>query len=316
MADASSALTCGNCREPMQRLALQGHYGAKVDVDLCAGCHLVWFDGTENVRLTGASLVELIDAMGRAQTLAHHVLRRDAGCARCRGALKTVHNQSRWGRSTQLECVNGHGAYTSFAQFLADKGFTRPLSSADRAALLEREGAIHCVGCGAAIGAADSRCPQCQALPALFDLARLARALDPEGAIDDQPVHAAPARRGAFDCPACGAPVTSAVDFRCGHCGATLAVARLGEAAAAVKPLAAALRAHADKPSPKTVARRLATVDRNAAQQRAWAAEMEAQSRQESRAVGWSWGGEHPSIGRWAAAIAAAALALLYLLGR
>lgn len=91
------ALSCGNCRQPMRRLALPGHYGRGVDLDMCAGCHLVWFDLTETARLTGPALLELIGQMAASQSLPHEVWRKDAGCARCKGSLKTVHNRSRWG---------------------------------------------------------------------------------------------------------------------------------------------------------------------------------------------------------------------------
>ena len=37
-------LSCGNCGEPMLALPLAGHYGQQVEIDLCAPCHLVWFD--------------------------------------------------------------------------------------------------------------------------------------------------------------------------------------------------------------------------------------------------------------------------------
>jgi len=57
-------LRCGNC-EPMQRLALNGHYGQQVEIDLCAPCHLVWFDAVESVRLTGVSTLSLRVAAAR-----------------------------------------------------------------------------------------------------------------------------------------------------------------------------------------------------------------------------------------------------------
>ena len=73
-------------------------------------------------------------------------------CPRCAGRLKTVHNQSRWGRSVQLQCLKRDGAYQSFAQFLEEKGLLRPMSRLDRAKLLRDRGRIDCVNCGAAIG--------------------------------------------------------------------------------------------------------------------------------------------------------------------
>ena len=57
-----------------------------------------------------------------ARALPHEMLRADPRCPRCAGRLKTVHNQSRWGRSLQLQCERRHGAYQSFAQFLRGEG--------------------------------------------------------------------------------------------------------------------------------------------------------------------------------------------------
>ena len=280
IATAEPALVCGNCRQPMQRLVLPGHYGRAVEIDLCAGCHLVWFDLSETARLTGPALLELIGTMARAQTLPHELLRADARCARCRSGLKTVHNRSRWGQSLQLECLNRHGAYQSFAQFLQEKGLLRPMSRIDRARLLQRDGQIDCVKCGATIGAGDERCSHCQSVPSLLDVARLARALDPEGAIEPQAVHAAQAHQAAMQCAACGAALPPEPSLACAQCGATLAVSRLAQAHEQVAALGPALRAHARKPSTAVVRRRFEALDADLPRRREWAAKMEAEARQ------------------------------------
>jgi protein-arginine kinase activator protein McsA len=146
------AIACGNCHEPMQRLMLPGHYGRSVEIDLCSHCHLVWFDQTETARLSGSALLELIGAMAGSQSLPHRTLDPKAGCARCGATLKTVHNRSRWGQSLHLECRAGHGAYQTFSQFLQEKGLLRPMSRIDRARLIEKQGRIDCVNCGASVG--------------------------------------------------------------------------------------------------------------------------------------------------------------------
>lgn len=274
------ALACGNCRQPMQRLGLPGHYGREVEIDLCAACHLVWFDLTETARLTGPALLELIGTMAQAQTLPHELLRPTVRCVRCAGSLKTVHNQSRWGRSLQLECLNRHGAYQSFAQFLQEKGLLRPMSRVDRAQLLERQGQVDCVNCGAAIAAGDERCSHCQSVPSLLDVARLARALDPEGALEPQAVHATPAYQAALQCAACGAALPPGQSLGCPQCGATLAVSRLAEAHEKVEALGPALRAHAARPAPAVVKRRLAALETDIPRRRDWARTMEAEASQ------------------------------------
>jgi hypothetical protein len=295
-ASAAPLLICGNCRAPMRRVVLPAHYTGQVELDLCDGCNLLWFDGTECVRLPGSSLLGLIDEMARAQGLPFHVLRRDAGCARCRAPLKTVHNTSRWGRSLQLECRSGHGAYQSFAQYLAGKGLVRSMSLVDRAALLARDGRIDCVDCGAAIGQHDEHCPQCQAVPALLDVARLAHALDPEGGTRDHAVHNTPGQRGALECPACGAATPAAQPVACPQCGATLSITRLADVARTVGALADALRRHESKPSPEIVARRLKANDGNLERQREWARDMEREAQQRRGHGGFERGDDQPAV--------------------
>lgn len=274
---ASRALACGNCGDAMQSLRLAGHYDRAIEIDLCAPCHLLWFDRIESARLSGPGVLGLIGTMAEAQSLPHRTLRDDARCPRCRGGLKTVHNRSRWGRSLQLECLTQqHGAWQSFAQFLFEKGLVRPLSSADRAALLRRDGRIDCVNCGAPVGAADTECGHCRSVPSLVDVARLARALDPEGAIEPQAVHAATAERSALGCMACGAALETAHALQCGQCGATLAVSRLADAHRQVAALEPALLAHARKPSPQVVRKRLEAQAGDLPRHREWLERMRA----------------------------------------
>jgi hypothetical protein len=269
----------------MRRLLLPGHYGRPVELDLCEGCHLVWFDATETARLSGPALLELIGTMAQAQRLPHVTLRPQAHCTRCSSTLKTVHNQSRWGRSLHLECQRGHGAYQSFAQFLQEKGLLRPMSRVDRAGLLERQGRLDCVNCGAAIAADEAHCSHCLSVPSLVDIARLARALDPEGAIEPQPVHGVAAQQAALQCAACGAALPPEESMHCAQCGATLAVSRLSEVHAQVAVLEPALRAHAAKPAPEVVRRRLDALSGDIPRRREWAAQMESEARQGSLAT-------------------------------
>jgi hypothetical protein len=271
-------LACGNCRAPMQRLALAGHYTQRVDLDLCRNCDLVWFDGTETAQLSGPALLELIGAMAAARALPHELLKSDARCARCDGALQIVHNQSRWGRSSQLQCKRRHGAYQSFAQFLQEKGLLRPMSLVDRAKLLRERGGVECVNCGGAIGKDDELCPWCRSIPSLLDVARLARALDPLETIEPPKVFEAKARQGALQCAACGAALPPGETISCSQCGATLAITSLADANAQVQALAPALRAAAEHPSPQVVKRRLDALDADLPRRREWAAKMQAEA--------------------------------------
>jgi hypothetical protein len=273
-------LACGNCRKPMECLRLPGHYGSTVEIDLCPSCDLVWFDFTETAQVTGPALLDLIGRMARSQTLPHELLHDAVACPRCRGPMKIVHNQSRWGRSTQLQCEKRHGAYQSFAQYLGEKGLLRPMSRIDRAKLVRDRGRIDCVNCGARIATADETCPFCRSIPSLLDVARLARALDPHDMLEPHEAHATPLRQGALQCAACGVALPPGETIGCSQCGATLAITRLAEAHASVEALAPALRAAAERAPAKVVKRRLEALDADLPRRREWAAGMESEARQ------------------------------------
>ena len=273
-------LACGNCRAPMQRIGLAGHYGSSVELDVCASCDLVWFDGSETARLSGPGLLELIGLMAAAYDLPYQPLTSATRCPRCSGPLKTVHNQSRWGRSVQLQCLKRDGAYQSFAEFLEEKGLLRPMSRLDRAKLLRDRGRIDCVNCGAAIGKVDERCPYCTSVPSLLDVARLARALDPEAMLGPHEVHKTGAQQQAMQCAACGAALPPGETMSCAQCGATLAIPTLREAYAAVEKLAPVLKANAEHPPPEVVKRRLEAIQADLPRRREWAAGMEEEARQ------------------------------------
>lgn len=278
MASDAQALACSNCGAPLRVLALPGHYGSTVEIDLCAPCHLVWFDTVESARLSGPGLLTLIGEMAAAQSLAHQPLRPGIGCPHCRSPVRTVHNRTRWGPSLQLECPRRHGAWQTFGQFLNEKGLLRPMSSADRARALQRPGGLHCVNCGGAVGAADTVCPWCQSTPAVVDVARLAHALDPEGATAAHAVHRTGAQTSALGCQACGAPLPPDAAWHCSHCGATLTAPGLAEAHRQVSTLGPALQAHAVKPAPEIVRQRLAGQSDGLDRQRERAAAMQAEA--------------------------------------
>jgi hypothetical protein len=271
-------LRCGNCGDAMQALRLAGHYGQQVEIDLCPPCHLVWFDVVESARLAGPGLLALIGEMAAAQALAHQPLKPDLACPHCHSTVRTVHNQTRWGKSLQLECPRRHGAWQSFGQFLNEKGLLRAMSSADRARALARDGALHCVGCGSALAAGDELCRSCGAVPALVDVARLARALDPEGATEAHAVHRTASAATLLQCQACGAAQAADAGWSCTQCGATLTAPSLTEAHRLVSALGPALQAHAERPAPAIVHKRLKAQDAGLQRQRERAAEMQAEA--------------------------------------
>lgn len=309
-------LPCGNCGLPLRRLALQGHYARPVEIDLCSPCHLVWFDSLESVRLTGASLLELIGAMAEAHAEPHRPLGDRLRCPRCSGALKRVANRSRWGPTEQLECLRGHGAWQTFAQLLSEKGYMRELTSADRAALLRVNSALACVNCGAPLADAGSaECRHCGSVPGLIDVARLARAVDPEDVTAGADLRKAPTHGHTFNCHACGAAVPEGELLQCPNCGATLASPDLRRAHVALRSLSPALEAHLRAPAPHVRARRLDALRADLERRREWIQGMEESAGQtrgpEEVEESWLPSREPARPQRWARVFAGVLLALL-----
>jgi hypothetical protein len=146
-------------------------------------------------------------------------------------------------------------------------------------------------------------------VPGLFDVARLARALDPEGATEAHALHRSAAQSQSLHCLACGAPSPQAL--ACAQCGATLATPRLADAHRQVGVLGPALREHAARPAAHVVKRRLAEQASDLARRREWAAEMQAEADQRRGAVLPEADGDL----RWAPTpVRAVALALLAIL--
>lgn len=309
----------------MTVLSLQGHYERQVEVDLCAPCHLVWFDPIESARLAGPGLLALIGHMAQAHSLAHTSARAGMHCPHCRGPLNTVRNRTRWGPSLQLECAAGHGAWQTFGQYLSEKGLLRPMSSADRARAHANGATPQCINCGGSLSVADDSCSWCGSARALVDIARLAHALDPEAATAGHPVHSTATARTTLQCMACGAAQPADGGWQCVQCQATLTAPGLAQAHREVSALAPALLAHARRPAPHVVQQRLAAqqpaLDRQRERARSLQAEADQQMGREAplppdrdlMALLATWGLHLEDWPRWAQALLVAALLLLWL---
>ena len=96
-----------------------------------------------------------------------------------------------------------------------------------------------------------------------------------------------------MQCAACGAALPPGDAISCSQCGATLAIASLREANAAVQALAPALREAAAHPSPEVVKRRLDAIEADLPRQREWVADMQAETDarlgRDRGEVDWEW---------------------------
>lgn len=135
----------------MKSLALGCKPHGETTIDVCEGCHALWFDAFESVQLMPAAILELFRAVNAAKPPARRSLPSTMACPRCRRSLAETNDIRHSTRFTYWRCAQGHGRLTPFVQFLREKDFVRPLSPAEIERLRMHIRTIRCSGCGAAV---------------------------------------------------------------------------------------------------------------------------------------------------------------------
>lgn len=169
---------CPSCRFPMSSLGLASRLAGAVDIDLCFSCQGIWFDGSESTQISPGGIVELFKLIHGHRDHQRLQLGTDLRCPRCEGRLAGSLDIVKSGRFNYHRCLDGHGRFVTFAQFMIEKGFVRQLSDAETLALKARIGVIHCTGCGAPVDIRkDSACTFCRSPIAILDPQAVEKAL-------------------------------------------------------------------------------------------------------------------------------------------
>ena len=162
----------------MRALALDATPHGRSEIDLCSGCHALWFDAFESVRLTPAATLALFREVDGGASPERRPLPATLPCPRCRSTLAPTQDVQRATRFTYWRCAKGHGRFTPFVQFLREKNFVRPLSQAEIARLAAHVRTVRCSGCGAAVDLArDMVCGYCRAPIEVLDAGALGHTL-------------------------------------------------------------------------------------------------------------------------------------------
>lgn len=165
----------------------------EVILDICFDCRAIWFDEHENVQLTPGGIIELFRLINEQPRLATHPLATVFHCPRCDERLLHGLDISKFGgRFSYHRCVQKHGRFVTFAQFMIEKGFVRQLVPAEVTMLAAKIGSVRCNGCGAVIDIrAEHACSHCRAPITILDehavkraLGRRAEAENRQGAMD------------------------------------------------------------------------------------------------------------------------------------
>jgi hypothetical protein len=154
----------------MTEQVLGGHLGTSVVIDLCFGCHVLWFDSRESLQLAPASTLRLFRTIGEAPATERRPLTADIKCPRCRLTLKSVQDLQRNTRFAYRRCPREHGRLITFFDFLREKNFVRPMSAAQLIELRSHLDAVNCSNCGASVDLARaSACAHCGSALSILD---------------------------------------------------------------------------------------------------------------------------------------------------
>jgi Zn-finger nucleic acid-binding protein len=151
----------------------------EVVLDLCFHCNGIWFDEYESAQITPGGIIELFKLLHKHQDDQRLPLREPLACPRCQERL--LHGldlAKHGGRFNYHRCLQKHGRFTTFAQFMIEKGFVRQLNPAEIDELAVKVGIIRCMGCGAPVDIRrEHACGHCRAPISILDRGAVEQAL-------------------------------------------------------------------------------------------------------------------------------------------
>lgn len=171
---------CPSCRQTMTKQRFERLHHGEVILDLCFACQGIWFDEFESVQITPGGIVRLFELLHQHHDDPRQPLRDPMHCPRCHERL--LHGldvAKHGGRFNYHRCLQKHGRFTTFAQFMIEKGFVRQLNPAEIDALSAKVGIIRCMGCGAPVDIRrDHACGHCRAPITILDPGAVEQALN------------------------------------------------------------------------------------------------------------------------------------------
>ena len=170
---------CPSCRQPMVQKTFARQTHGEVELDLCFSCHGIWFDDFESVQITPGGIIELFKLIHEHRDDQRLPLRDPLNCPRCNEKLLHGLDLAKaGGRFNYHRCLQKHGRFTAFAQFMIEKGFVRQLTAAEISELSVRIGIVRCSGCGAPVDIRhDHACGHCRSPITILDAEAVEQAL-------------------------------------------------------------------------------------------------------------------------------------------
>ena len=153
--------------------------GGEVILDLCFPCQGIWFDAHESLQITPGSIISLFRLLHEHRDELRQPLNEPLRCPRCDDRLlHGIDLVKTGGKFNYHRCLQKHGRFTTFGQFMIEKGFVRQLNPAEIQTLAVQVATIRCSGCGSAVDIRQqSACDHCAAPIAILDAEAVEKAL-------------------------------------------------------------------------------------------------------------------------------------------
>lgn len=170
---------CPSCRQTMVRKTFERQTHGSVELDLCFNCQGIWFDEFESIQITPGGIIELFKLLHEHQDDQRTPLSDPLKCPRCHEhLLHGLDVAKHGGKFNYHRCLQKHGRFTTFAQFMIEKGFVRQLNPAEIDELSAKVGIIRCMGCGAPVDIRkEHACSHCRAPITILDPGAVEQAL-------------------------------------------------------------------------------------------------------------------------------------------
>ncbi|MBS1190311.1 MAG: hypothetical protein H6R10_2103 [Rhodocyclaceae bacterium] len=172
------ATLCPSCRHPMAPHRFERKPLGTVELDLCFSCQSIWFDEFESVQITPGGIIELFKLIHEHRDDQRLPLRDTLQCPRCNEPLLHGLDVAKGGRFNYHRCLQKHGRFTTFSQFMIEKGFVRQLTPVEIEELKSRVQVIRCGSCGAPVDIRnENACGHCRSPITILDPQAVEQAL-------------------------------------------------------------------------------------------------------------------------------------------
>lgn len=157
-------MQCPGCETTEMALEVyEGNYGTQLNIDVCHACNGLWFDGRESMMLSPGATLKLFASMQTRQASARAPLVDRRRCPHCRDPLADVADLARGTRFSYSHCRT-HGRYTTFFQWLREKGLVRAPTPLELQQIRDSVKMVDCSNCGAPIALDHAlQCTHCSA---------------------------------------------------------------------------------------------------------------------------------------------------------